>query len=121
MPAPFTASVPFTPEGVLEPGDRFELTPASDHFLLPEPLIVNRIPVETLEDETGQSLTFTLQPEESRLLVPPAVHAQAVGAGAEWLEFQARGRFRLLLEPGPAAGPEQTTTEQGIPLHFDSA
>jgi hypothetical protein len=70
MPAPFAGTLTITPEGVLEPGDRFELVPASRGLLLPEPLVVNQIPVETVEDEAGQSIPFTLQPEEGLLLLP---------------------------------------------------
>ena len=50
MPAPFAAVLSMTPEGVLEPGDRFELTPAGQGLTLPEPLVVNRVPMETVED-----------------------------------------------------------------------
>jgi hypothetical protein len=118
MPATFPAAVPIAPEGVLEPGDRFELTPAGPGLALPQPLVVNRVPVETVEDEAGRPLAFTLEPEEGLVLVPEAVRAAAAGAAAVWLEYQARGRFRLLLEPAPPPGPDDLTTEQGIHLHL---
>jgi SNF2 family DNA or RNA helicase len=118
MPATFAAAVPITPEGVLEPGDRFELTPAGAGLLLPEPLVVNRVPVETIEDEAGRPLSFTLEPEEGLLLVPEPVRAGVAGAAAAWLEYLARGRFRLLLEPAPPPSPAEVTTEQGIHLHL---
>src|SRR5437868_12683162 len=94
MPATFPATVSITPEGVLEPGDRFELTPAGPGLGLPESLVVNRVPVETVEDEAGRPLAFTLEPDEGLLLVPEALRAAASGAAAVWLEYQARGRFR---------------------------
>jgi SNF2 family DNA or RNA helicase len=47
------------------------------------------------------------------------VRSRAAGAAAAWLEYQDRGRFRLLLESLPPAGPEEVTTEQGIRLHLD--
>src|SRR5262245_21966234 len=119
MPAPSAAPVPFTPEGVLEPGDRFELTPDGSRLLLPEPLVVNRVPVEALEDDAGRPLPFTLQPEEGYLLLPEAAGDRAAGAAALWLEYQARGRFRLFVEPAPPAGPGEVTTEQGIRLQLD--
>jgi len=119
MASPFAGPVPFTPEGVLEPGDRFELTPAGPELLLPEALVANRVPFETVEDGEGRALPFTVLPDEGYLRLPPAVRAGTAGAAALWLEFQARGRFRMLVEPAPPAGPEGTTTEQGIPLHFD--
>jgi SNF2 family DNA or RNA helicase len=118
VPAPFAAPLTFTPEGVLEPGDRFELAPAARGLLLPEPLTVNPVPVEVVEDDAGRPVPCTLEPDEGLLLVPDAVRAQADGAAAVWLEYQARGRFRLLLEPAPPTGPEEVTTEQGIRLHL---
>jgi SNF2 family DNA or RNA helicase len=118
MAVTLAVSVPITPEGVLEPGDRFELTPAGPGLLLPEPLVVNQVPVESVEDEGGRPLPVTLEPEEGLLVVPEAVRAEAAGAAAVWLEYQARGRFRLLLEPAPPPGPEEVTTEQGIRLHL---
>jgi SNF2 family DNA or RNA helicase len=119
MPAP-SASLAFLPEGVLEPGDRFELLPTSAGLLLPETLVVNSVPIETLEDESGRPLPFTLKPDNDVLLVPESLRAPADSAGAVWLEYQDRGRFRLLLEPAPPAGPQAVTTEQGIPLHLDA-
>jgi SNF2 family DNA or RNA helicase len=118
MPAPLAASVPFTPEGILEPGDRFELFTDGADLLLPEVLRVNQVPIESLEDETGQAVAFTLQPDEGLLLLPEAVRSRAAEAGALWLDYQERGRFRLVIEPAPPTGPEQATTEQGIPLTF---
>jgi len=121
MASSFAASVALVPEGILEPGDRFELTPAGPDWLLPEALVVNRVPFETVEDEEGHALPFTLLPDQGHLRLPPALRAKAEEAAALWLEYQARGRFRLLLEPAPPAGPQATTTEQGIPLAFDPA
>jgi SNF2 family DNA or RNA helicase len=115
MPAP-SAAAAFIPEGVLEPGDRFELLAAGAGLLLPETLAINRVPVEVIEDEHGQPVDFTLQPDEGCLLLPEATRAQAAGAAAVWLEYRERGRFRLLWEAPPPAGPEEVTTEQGIRL-----
>src|SRR5437879_5831134 len=119
MPAPFAAAVPVTSEGVLEPEDRFELLPTAAGLLLPEVLRVNQAPIDLLEDETGQPLRFTVQPEEGHLRLPETVRTQAAAAAAVWLVYQERGRFRLVLEAAPPAGPQAMTTEQGIPLQFD--
>jgi SNF2 family DNA or RNA helicase len=119
MPAPSAVPLPFTPEGVLEPGDRFELTPSAAGLLLPEILALDRVPVEVVEDETGRPLACTLQPEEGLLRVPPEVRDRLAGAAALWLEYLARGRFRLLPESAPPAGPDDLSTEQGIRVHLD--
>ena len=106
MPASSTAAVPFTPEGVLEPGDRFELVPAGVAWLLPEPLVVNRVPFDTLQDENGRSVSFTLLPEEGSLVLPEALsQPRPAGGGPLWLEYRSRGRFRLIVEPVPPPGP----------------
>jgi SNF2 family DNA or RNA helicase len=118
MPAPFTP-LTFLPEGVLEPGDRFELIPAGDGLLLPEPLVVNDVPIETVVDEAGSPVSFSLQPENRRLVVSEAIAARAATAGAVWLEYQDRGKLRLLLEPAPPGGPPAVVTEQGISVHLD--
>ena len=119
MPPSFASPVSFTPEGILEAGDRFEMLLAGTELLLPEALLANDVPVETIEDESGQTLSFTLQPEEGRLLLAEENRSQAVDAAAIWLEYRDRGRFRLLFEASPPTGPTETTTEQGIQLHLD--
>jgi hypothetical protein len=75
MSASSAASAAFVPEGVLETGDRFELLAGDAGLLLPETLAVNQVPVEVIEDESGRSLDFTLQPEEGYLLLPEAVRS----------------------------------------------
>jgi SNF2 family DNA or RNA helicase len=106
-------SLTFAPEGALEAGDRFEVTttPAGE-LLLQEPLVV-----ETLEDERGQRLPFTAEDQHALALAEP-LRPLLADAGAAWLEYQAPGRFRLLLEPRPA--PEQElTTESGLRIALD--
>jgi SNF2 family DNA or RNA helicase len=120
MPPPFAAAMPFASEGVLEAGDRFELLFDGSEWGLPEVLLVNRVPVETIEDESGRPLDFTLQAEEGRLALPQEVGVRAADAAAIWLEYRERGRFRLLVEAMPPPGATETTTEQGIQLHLDA-
>ena len=119
MPGSLAATIPVIPEGTLEPGDRLEVVPGAGGVLLPEILVVNRVPLDTLEDEVGRPLPFTLLPDEGRLVLPEAGQVVGDGAAAVWLEYQERGRFRLVVEPTPPAGPGEATTEQGIRVHFD--
>jgi SNF2 family DNA or RNA helicase len=110
-------------EGPLEAGDRFEVVPApgNGRLLLPDFLHDAHVPVETLEDASGNPLTVRREPAEDGLLVP---ELPRLGAGSEdtlWLEYQEPGRFRLLVEGPPAASATtELDTTQGAHITVDT-
>jgi superfamily II DNA or RNA helicase len=103
----------------LEPGDRFEVAVAGlDRLTLPETL--TGAPFQALEDESGRPLTASVDPAAPYLYVTDLDKLLPPRRGAVWLEYRAPGRFRLLVEPPPAATEDgELTTEQGIRLALD--
>ena len=107
----------------LEPGDRFEVHPAraGDRMILPAALGPGGFAVERVEDPSGRPLE-PARAEGGRALLVPGLGGMIPGPGAvTWLEYQAPGRFRLVVEPGGAAsaGGGELTTEQGVRVALD--
>ena len=92
-----------SPAQVLEPGDRFEVHPdeSGDRLTLPGALGPGGFAVEQVEDPDGT--TQGLSPEGRRLVVPGLGRRLTGPDATTWLEYQAPGRFRLVVEPGTAA------------------
>jgi superfamily II DNA or RNA helicase len=105
----------------LEPGDRFEVAVVGlEGLTLPEPLAAGAVPFDALEDESGRPLTASVDPDGLCLTVAHLEELLPPRRGALWLELRAPGRFRLLIEPPPAAPEDgELTTEQGIRLALD--
>jgi SNF2 family DNA or RNA helicase len=107
------------PATALEPGDRFEVTlpPACGPLTLPEFFTAAGVPVETVEDAAGRPLE--VRPGPAILIPAPGLP----GAGPDdtlWLEYQDRGRFRLVTEKGPDGTPDgELTTEKGVAITLD--
>ena len=111
-----------TPGQGLEPGDRFEVYPAGsgDRLTLPGALGPGGFAIEELEDPGGKILGLTPAAQGHGLIVPELGRLLPGPDATTWLEYQAPGRFRLLIEPGSAAiDGEGLTTEQGIRLALD--
>lgn len=106
----------------LEPGDRFEVLAngSGDGLWLPAALGAAGFAVEQVEDAEGRPLAWSLDPSGRRAAVP-RLGGLVPGPGAlTWLEYQAPGRFRLVVEPGPEPSDGgELTTEQGIRLTLD--
>ena len=106
----------------LEPGDRFEIHPAEsgDRLTLPGALGPGGFAIEQLEDPAGNILGLTRAPKGQGLIVPELSRWLPSPDATIWLEYQAPGRFRLLIEPGSAAAdPGGLTTEQGVRVTLD--
>ena len=119
MPSPRSDA----PEPGLEPGDRFEVLAAGavDGLRLPAALGPGGFAIERLEDDAGRPLEMAIDPTGRRLSVEPPGRWLADPFAAIWLEYQAPGRFRLVVEPGPS-GPADgvLTTEQGVRIEPDA-
>ncbi len=106
----------------LEPGDRFEViadAPA-DTLGLPGALGAGGFEVERLEDATGRPLGLSPTPEGRGLAVPGLNRLVKGPDDLTWLEYQAPGRFRLVVEPGSAGSVGgELTTEQGVRIALD--
>jgi len=103
---------------LLEPGDRFALAPAdsADRFVVPAAITDLGEPIENVEDPSGKALQ--LDPAQSTLVVSPAEPHDDIGS--LWLEFQARGRYRLLREPAAQGlDRQEVVTEQGVHICLD--
>ncbi len=106
----------------LEPGDRFEVF--HDHgaevLTLPTALGASGFALERVEDPQGRPLEMVSTAGGRGLLVPRLGHWLQGPDAIAWLEYQAPGRFRLVVEPGTASerGGE-TTSEQGIRIALD--
>jgi SNF2 family DNA or RNA helicase len=113
-----------TPGQGLEPGDRFEVHPAGSGdrltLTLPGALGPGGFALEQLEDPAGTILGLT-PTAQGRGLIVPELGRWFLGPDATtWLEYQAPGRFRLLIEPGSAAADGgELTTEQGVRVTLD--
>ena len=122
------AAMPFprsdVPEPGLEPGDRFEVLAAGavDGLRLPATLGPGGFAIERLEDASGRPLEMAIDPTGRRLSVEPPGRWLSDPFAAIWLEYQAPGRFRLVVEPGPSGLADGVlTTEQGVRIEPDSA
>lgn len=105
----------------LEPGDRFEVTRdgGSPRLKLPAVFGPSGFAIDRLEDREGRPLEVAA-PSAPRLLEVPAIGAVPGRAGEVlWLEYQAPGRYRLNVEPGPGWNEGELTTEQGVRVVFD--
>jgi SNF2 family DNA or RNA helicase len=107
----------FLPDESLEPGDRFEAVLLDGARLLVPGALTADVPIETIEDESGRPLTFTPAPAGQGLAIP-ALEKAPPSVAAFWLEYQAPGKFRLLMEEGLSAAG-QVMTEQGLPVSLD--
>jgi SNF2 family DNA or RNA helicase len=108
------------PTATLEPGDRFELLAPGDGGSLPLPdyFQAQQIPIDNLEDASGRPLAVQWRPAENALIVPE----KSLKAGPQdtlWLEYEAPGRFRLLVEPMAAPAAREVKTEQGVIIGLD--
>jgi SNF2 family DNA or RNA helicase len=111
-----------TPGQGLEPGDRFEVHPAEsgDRLTLPGALGPGGFAIEQLEDPAGNILGLTRAANGQELIVPELGRWLSGPDATSWLEYQAPGRFRLLIEPGSAADDGgELITEQGVRVTLD--
>jgi superfamily II DNA or RNA helicase len=107
-----------------DPGDRFELPwsgidRSSNELPLPEALLALDLPLDVLEDAQGRPLEARVDPVKNSLVLarPPASLGRE--ATAAWLEYQAPGRFRLVVETKPPIPGDGTlTTDQGVEFQF---
>src|SRR5690242_114501 len=119
MAGPSTQPLVPALDGDLEPGDRFEVPlvageTGSGRLLLPRFLQDAAIPVDVIEDEHGHRLDRPLE----QTLEPSA--APQDPTATFWLEYQAPGRFRLVVEPGEQAATAALKTEQAVPVELDA-
>src|SRR4051812_32566711 len=93
-------SSPASPGTSLEPGDRFELTPAPTNgaLLLPDFFQTAPVSLGKLEDESGRPLAVQWKPAEKFFVVPDLVPSGSRPHEVFWLEYQGQDRFRLLVE-----------------------
>jgi SNF2 family DNA or RNA helicase len=105
----------------LEPGDRFELHRAGpdDRLILPAAIGPGGFAIERLEDPSGHPLELSADGTGRPLVVANAGALFPRAGGATWLEFQAPGWFRLVVEPGLDGDNEELTTEQGVRVVID--
>ena len=91
-----------TPTTELESGDRFELSlvAQSGRFRVPGILPVGAGPLSIIEDEDGQPLETSFEPEPGELIVSGWKQPRLDASDAVWLEYRSPGRFRLVLEKG---------------------
>ena len=96
------------PEPGLEPGDRFEVLAADPAGRLAPPRgpRAGGFAIERLEDDAGRPLEMAIDPTGRRLDRRAPGRWLPDPFAALWLEYQAPGRFRLVVEPGPA-GPAE--------------
>ena len=120
-------SVPYPPPSRagspgLEPGDRFEL-PEFDpggRLALPRVLGADGFAIDRLDDPAGRPLEAEFDPSHRALIVSDLDRLVADPRAALWLEYREPGRFRLVVEPGPAvAASGEIVTEQGVKVAFD--
>jgi SNF2 family DNA or RNA helicase len=91
----------------LEPGDRFELIVPSDvrtsgRLLLPETLRASGASLDRFTDAQGQPLEVSASSTDGTLLIANGARLFPENTNAAWLEYEAPGRFRLIVEGGPA-------------------
>src|SRR4051812_46697587 len=92
----------------LEPGDRFEITGigSDDRLLLPRVLGTNGFALQRLDDSNGNPLEVAPDPAHQAVIVSGLGRSLPKDAGTLWLEYQAPGRFRLIVEPRPPGTAE---------------
>jgi SNF2 family DNA or RNA helicase len=109
----------YPPSTSLEPGDRFEVSPAEGCLPLPEFLQAEPSLLVTLEGTDGRLLTFDRDPVSAFLVVPGLRHLERAAEDVLWLEYQGAGRFRLVVEKPTAQPPAgEVLTQQGIRIEF---
>jgi SNF2 family DNA or RNA helicase len=103
-----------------EPGDRFELVRDGDRLGLPRDLGPSGFGVESVVDTSGRPLATIDEPDRHRVVLLPGVGSVWDRSSTPWLECLTPGRFRLVLETGPAVTPAgEVVSEQGIRIAFD--
>src|SRR5438105_3206645 len=87
-----------SPDKLLEPGDRFEITGPwpGDRLGLPGEFGPAGFRFERLEDPAGRSLEMTVVPGDHVIVVPGVGQALPGSFRALWLEYQSPGKFRLV-------------------------
>src|SRR3954452_8487429 len=106
------------PSTALEPGDRFELAacPEDGHVPLPDYFSAAGEPPGRVLDPAGRPLEVQGGPGGLSLALPPGPPWGGDPGATVWLESHTGGNWRLVVEPGGAAGPAELTTEQGVPI-----
>jgi SNF2 family DNA or RNA helicase len=114
------ATLAHLPSTTLEPGDRFEVFLSEDGRTLglPESFRDLDLPVQQLLDTQGQPLQVRPDDSLESLQLTPALKLPGETAGAFWLEYQAPGRFRLLLESEQSSEPEDPALDGQARLTF---